>query len=67
VIHGILDAAMIDTIIASAIAPEMLACHRPASNGQGKGRVIGNRHDHALTLRRTFILQEHSHRRRRSE
>jgi hypothetical protein len=29
--------------------------------------VIGNRHDHALTLRRTFILQEHSHRRRRSE
>jgi len=29
------------------------------------GGVIGNRHDHALTLRRTFVLQERSDRHRR--
>jgi hypothetical protein len=29
------------------------------------GGVIGNRHDHALTLRRTFVVQERSDRHRR--
>jgi hypothetical protein len=32
---------------------------------KAEGGVIGNRHDHALTLRRNFVLQERSHRRRR--